>query len=135
MLAGQLLGLNAWAWKTRADWQTQQQSWAEILRASFPKTQVVVDAPLQMAREVAVLQRASGVASGADMEAMLASLAAQLAVTQTLTAIDYAAQELRAKAPAVAPQEQSRVALALKQQGLTASWDGAQWLIKPGVTP
>jgi general secretion pathway protein L len=88
-----------------------------------------------MAREVAALQRASGAASGTDLEAMLASLGAVLPVAQTLTALDYAAQELRAKAPAVAPAEQSRVALALRQQGLAAAWDGAQWRLKPGPTP
>lgn len=130
-----LVGLNAWALREQAALQAKRQAVRAVLTSTFPKIPVVVDAPLQMAREVAVLQRASGVASGTDMEAMLASLGAQLAVTQTLTAIDYAAQELRARAPALAPQEQSRVALALKQQGLTASWDGAQWVIKTGATP
>lgn len=74
LLAGQLLGLNAWAWKTRADWQTQQQSWAEILRTSFPKTQVVVDAPVQMTNEVERLRQASGQLSPGDLESMLGVL-------------------------------------------------------------
>jgi hypothetical protein len=69
------------------------------------------------------------------MEAMLAALGAQLPVTQSLTAIDYGSQEMRAKAPAVEAAEQARVALALQQQGLSATWDGAQWVLKPGATP
>jgi general secretion pathway protein L len=130
-----LVGLNAWALREQAALQAKRQAVRSVLSSTFPKIPVVVDAPLQMAREVAALQRASGVASGTDLEAMLASLGAQLPVTQTLTAIDYGAQELRAKAAAVAAAEQAQVALALKQKGLTAAWDGAQWVLKPGVTP
>lgn len=130
-----LVGLNAWALREQGALQAKRQAVRAVLSSTFPKIPVVVDAPMQMAREVAALQRASGVASGTDMEAMLASLGAQLPVAQTLTAIDYGSQELRAKAPVVAPQEQARVALALKQQGLSATWDGAQWLLKPGSTP
>lgn len=74
LLFSQLLGLNVWAWKTRADWQAQQQSWTDMLRESFPKTQVVVDAPLQMAKEVERLRQASGQLSAGDLESMLGSL-------------------------------------------------------------
>jgi general secretion pathway protein L len=74
LLASQLVGLNAWAWKTRADWQTQQQNWTVVLRESFPQTQVVVDAPLQMAREVERLRQASGQLTASDLESMLGSL-------------------------------------------------------------
>ncbi|MBE0473822.1 type II secretion system protein GspL [Rhodoferax sp.] len=130
-----LLALNAWAWRERAALQAKRQAVRAVLTQTFPEIPVVVDAPLQMAREVAALQRASGAASEADMEAMLAALAGALPATQTLTALDYAAQELRAKAPAVAEAELAQVLLALKQQGLAARWDGAQWLIKAGATP
>lgn len=74
LLLSHLVGLNAWAWKTRANWQAEQQSWAQILRESFPQTQVVVDAPLQMAREVERLRQASGQLSPGDLEPMLAAL-------------------------------------------------------------
>ena len=130
-----LVGLNAWALREQAALQAKRQAVRAVLTGTFPKIPVVVDAPLQMAREVAALQRASGAASATDMEAMLAALGAQLPVTQTLTAIDYGSQELRAKVPAVAPEAQARVALALKQQGMSAAWDGVQWVIKPGPTP
>jgi general secretion pathway protein L len=74
LLASQLIGWNAWAWKTRANWQAQQASGAQVLRDTFPNTQVVVDAPLQMAREVDRLREASGQLSAQDLEAMLAAL-------------------------------------------------------------
>lgn len=135
LLLVNLVGLNAWALREQAALQAKRQAVRAVLTGTFPKIPVVVDAPLQMAREVAALQRASGAASTTDMEAMLAALGAQLPVTQTLTAIDYGSQELRAKVPAVAPEAQARVALALKQQGMSATWDGVQWVIKPGTTP
>ena len=130
-----LVGLNAWALREQTALQSKREAVRAVLTGTFPKIPVVVDAPLQMAREVAALQRASGAASATDMEAMLAALGAQLPATQTLTAIDYGSQELRAKVPAVAPEAQARVALALKQQGLSAAWDGVQWVVKPGLTP
>lgn len=130
-----LVGLNAWAWREQAALQAKRQAVRAVLTQTFPKIPVVVDAPLQMAREVAALQRASGAASDADLEAMLSILGAVLPATQTLTALDYATQELRAKAPAVAQAEQARVTLALRQQGLAAAWDGAQWVVRAGATP
>jgi general secretion pathway protein L len=74
LLAAQLLGLNAWAWKTRADWQAQQSSWAQVLRETFPQTSVVVDAPMQMAQQVERLRQGSGQLGAGDLEAMLAAL-------------------------------------------------------------
>jgi len=130
-----LVGLNAWALRERAALRAKQQAVRMVLSSTFPKIPVVVDAPLQMAREVAALQRASGAASGTDLETMLAALGDQLPVAQTVNAIDYASQELRAKSSAGAAEEQARVALALKQQGLSATWDGAQWVFKAGATP
>jgi len=130
-----LVALNVWALREQAALQSKRQAVRAVLTGTFPKIPVVVDAPQQMAREVAALQRASGTATGTDMEAMLAALGAQLPMTQTLTAIDYASQELRAKAPAAAAAEQARVTLALRQQGLSATWDGVQWLVKQGQTP
>ena len=74
LLAAQLVGLNAWAWKTRADWQAQQNSWAQVLRETFPQTSLVVDAPLQMAQQVERLRQGSGQLGAGDLEAMLAAL-------------------------------------------------------------
>lgn len=74
LLAAQVLGLNAWAWKARADWQTQQSSWEQMLRQTFPHIRVVVDAPLQMTQEVARLRQGSGQLGAADLETMLAVL-------------------------------------------------------------
>lgn len=130
-----LVGLNAWALREQAALQAKRQAVRSVLSSTFPKIPVVVDAPLQMAREVAALQRASGAPSGSDMEAMLASFGAAVPVNQVLTRIDYAAQELRVNLPEASEEEQERLTLTLKQQGLTAAWNGAQWVLKLGQTP
>lgn len=74
LLGSQLLGLNVWAWQTRAQWQAQQNSWAVQLRSSFPATTLVIDAPLQMAQQVERLRQSSGQLGAGDLEAMLAAL-------------------------------------------------------------
>ena len=74
LLLSQLVGLQAWAWATRQQWQAEQAQWTRILQDSFPKVTVVVDAPLQMAREVARLRQASGQLAASDLEAQLQAL-------------------------------------------------------------
>jgi hypothetical protein len=66
---------------------------------------------------------------------MLASFGAAVPVNQVLTGMDYAAQELRVNLPEASEEEQERLTLTLKQQGLTAAWKGAQWVLKLGQTP
>lgn len=130
LLASQLIGLNAWAWKTRADWQTQQQSWAQSLRATFPKTQVVVDAPLQMAREVERLRQASGQLSPSDLEAMLNALGQ--ALPQSLAAPGqwaYQPGQLRLQGFHPSNTEQQALQSALAAQGYNGRADGDAWLM------
>jgi general secretion pathway protein L len=135
LVLGNLVGLNAWALREQASLQAKRQAVKAVLTGTFPKIPVVVDAPLQMAREVSALQRASGSASGADLDAMLASFSALAHMDTAPTAIDYVAQELRIKVPPVSVDLQSQTLMALRQQGLAASWDGTQWVIKPAGAP
>lgn len=127
LLATQLVGLNAWAWKTRADWQAQQSSWAQLLRETFPQTQVVVDAPLQMAQEVARLRQGSGQLGAGDLESMLAvlgqSLPQDLAAPRQWT---YQTGQLRL--PDFKPTATQQQVL---QQGLGAQ--GYQWRAEGGA--
>lgn len=130
-----LIGLNAWAWREQASLQAKRQTLHTLLTSTFPKVPVVVDAPVQMAREVQALQRASGAAVRSDLDVMLASFSAVAPTGYALKAIDFAAQELRIKGPSLSPAELARLVLVLKQQGYAASHDGVQWLLKPGVAP
>jgi general secretion pathway protein L len=135
LLIANLIGLNAWAWREQASLNITRKEVRSVLTQTFPKIAAVVDAPVQMSREVAALQRSSGTPSGSDMESMLARFGVAAPEGLALTAIDYVAQELRVKTPAMTPKDQDRLVLTLKQQGLMAAWDGAQWVIKPGAAP
>ena len=128
-----VFGLNAWALREQALLNTKREAVRAVLLETFPKLPVVVDAPLQMAREVAALQRANGAAAGTDMESMLASFSTVAPVEYALTAIEYAASELRLKGPAVG--DSPAVATHLKALGLRAVAQGDQWLISAGVQP
>ena len=48
---------------------------ARVLRATFPKAQAVLDAPLQMKRETEALRAAAGHAGDSDLEALLGAAA------------------------------------------------------------
>lgn len=130
LLAGQLIGLNAWAWKTRADWQAQQQNWSQILRETFPKTQVVVDAPLQMAKEVERLRQASGQLHASDLESMLSSLGQ--AMPEGLAPPEqwvYQSGQLRLPHFKPGNTEQQALQKSLAARGYRWQRDGDAWLM------
>lgn len=70
------LGLWAAAWKSQRQIEAQTLAVRQQLTQTFPHVTLVLDAPLQMQREVQRLQRASGVAGPADLERFLMDLAA-----------------------------------------------------------
>ena len=76
LLAVQLIGLNAWAWHLRSTLDTQRQAMVALLQTTFPQVSAVLDAPLQMQREVDALRAAAGRASESDFEPMLMTAAA-----------------------------------------------------------
>jgi general secretion pathway protein L len=135
LLASQLIGWNAWAWKTRAQWQAQQTSWAQVLRETFPQTQLVVDAPLQMAREVERLRGASGQLSANDLEAMLAALGQALpAGLAAPTQWTYQTGQLRLSGFAPTAAQQTALQQALSAQGYGWRAEGSAWLMTPALT-
>jgi general secretion pathway protein L len=128
-----LIGLNAWALREQATLNAKRQAVNTVFLETFPKVPVVVDAPLQMAREVSALQRATGGAAGTDMESMLASFSTVAPAGYSLTAIDFAANELRLKGPDMG--DASAVVARLKATGLRATRQGDQWLVSAGGQP
>jgi general secretion pathway protein L len=130
LLASQLLGLNAWAWKTRADWQTQQQSWTQMLLETFPQTRVVVDAPLQMAREVARLRQGSGQLTADDLEAMLSTLGQALPTgVAAPRQLQYQPGQLQLQNLELSISEQDALRQSLSNKGYRWRAEGQTWLI------
>lgn len=131
LLLSQVLGLNAWAWKTRSDWQAQKQSWTQILRQSFPETTVVVDAPLQMQQQLARLRQGSGLLSPADLEAMLGALGQALPTHLTAPGHwQFETGQLRLINWPLKAKEQAALQQALATQGYTWRAEGDAWLMR-----
>jgi general secretion pathway protein L len=130
LVAANLLGLNAWAWKERSALAGKREAMQKVLTTTFPSVKVVVDAPVQMEREVAALRLRSGMASGRDFEALLAALGAAVPPGRTPTAMEYSGNELRVRGLALVPQEFSALAANLKAQGYTAQLQGEGLVVK-----
>ncbi|GBU15068.1 hypothetical protein AwPolaro_04460 [Polaromonas sp.] len=97
LLALNLLGLQAWAWKQQSALAAQRTAISSTLTTTFPEVRVVLNAPLQMARALVALQRRNGAASAADLETMLSKLQTAAPDLPTPSAIDFKASELRLK--------------------------------------
>lgn len=70
-----LLGLNALAWLARSELREQQNAIAQTLQTTFPDVTLILDAPVQMQRELTRLRQARGVLSDTDLEAVLGAIA------------------------------------------------------------
>jgi general secretion pathway protein L len=125
-----LVGLNTWAWKEQASINAKKVAIREVLTGTFPSVRVVVDAPLQMNREVLALQQANGAASGRDLESLLGHLETVTPAGYAPTALDFAAGELRLKGPLFKPDEVAAMAFKLKPRGYGLSAEGDSLLIK-----
>lgn len=97
LAVAQLVGLNAWAWQERSALRARRAQVQAVLTDTFPHVKVVVDAPVQMAREVAALRQAAGAPSARDLEPMLAALGASDGGALAPSAIDYEAGTLHVK--------------------------------------
>ena len=124
LVLAQLIGLNAWAWKERSALDTKRGAVAGILTQTFPGVKLVVDAPVQMAREVAALQQATGGVSVADLEPMLGALAASLPAGRVPAAIDYSNGQLRLRGLGLAAADVASLGTALAPRGYSARSEG-----------
>lgn len=130
-----LVGLQAWAWKEQNALAGKRAAIRNTLTSTFPDVQVVVDAPLQMARATADLQRQSGTASGSDLETMLGQFQAAAPGTSPPAAIEFVASELQLKGLDAAQPALADVASRLQARGYTARWDGDALILKQGGSP
>ncbi|MFN2581277.1 MAG: type II secretion system protein GspL [Candidatus Dormibacteria bacterium] len=130
-----LVGLNAWAWRERSALDTKRDAMRRALTETFPSVKVVVDAPVQMEREVAALQQATGVASGRDLEAMLAALATALPPQRIASGFDFSNGELRMRGLALNPDEARMVSGAMRAHGYGANLSGETLVVTQGTAP
>jgi general secretion pathway protein L len=135
LVALNLVGLNAWAWRERSALDDKRLDMRNTLTQTFPQVKVVVDAPVQMEREVAALRQLTGATSGRDLEAMLGALSAASPPQRPVSALEFSNGELRLKGLAYSADEARNVAAALKAQGLSALLQGETLVITQGAAP
>ncbi|MBY0455501.1 MAG: general secretion pathway protein GspL [Burkholderiaceae bacterium] len=135
LLLAHLGGLNVWAWQERQQLAAQQTQVRNALTQTFPHVQVVVDAPLQMERELALLRQATGGISAGDFESLLVAAANALPPAWQASAIDYKPGELRLRGPALGAPEQATAQSAARTSGYHLHTDGDAIVLRAGDTP
>ncbi|MEY2952179.1 MAG: putative ral secretion pathway protein component of type secretion system [Pseudomonadota bacterium] len=133
LLVTQVLGLNAWAWREKSALADQRAEVRGLLTQTFPHVKVVVDAPVQMARELAVLRQATGAASSQDLEQMLSAVGAALPNAAGLRGLDYADNSLRLKG--LGAEAAAQLGGPLASRGYALRQDGDALVIAPAVRP
>lgn len=135
LLLVNIAGLQAWAMKERSSQAGKRAAIHRTLTATFPDVRVVVDAPVQMARSVADLQRRNGAASAGDMETMLGQLQAAAPDLPTPQAIEFIAGELRLKGLDAAAPALGGIASLLRTQGYSARLDAEALTLREARQP
>jgi general secretion pathway protein L len=132
----QVVGLNAMAWREQRALNQHKAQLHEILTAAFPSVRLVIDAPLQMQREVDTLQRNAGRVTSTDFEPMLAATASALPDGVLPTQWHFANHVLRAQGLSLNEAQVSTAQTALKAHHLQLRHDGGDaWVIQPEATP
>jgi type II secretory pathway component PulL len=92
LVAVQIIGLNLWSWRDRAELAAKRAQMGQILLQSYPDTKIVVDAPAQMAKSLALDKAQRGGLGEQSLESQLASKAIP---GKAYSQIDFANGELK----------------------------------------
>ncbi|MCZ2405455.1 MAG: general secretion pathway protein GspL, partial [Burkholderiales bacterium] len=114
----QIAALNLWAWQDGRALARQQAAVRGVLTQTFPQVKLVVDAPVQINKEVALLRLQTGALSASDLESLLAAAARHLPAGQTPARIDFADGRLRLTGLTLAPEQLAALQHQLAAQGL-----------------
>ena len=132
LVAVQLVGLNVAAWAERSSLDAKQSAMRQVLQQGFPQVALVLDAPLQMRRELTRLQQASGTLSAGDLETMLSAMA-QVApgALPEPTAIGFTPGEGRFSGWRASEDQVRTLQQSLEQNGWRARFDGNELTLQP----
>lgn len=131
LLVVHVLGLNALAWREQRDVQAQQGALHSLLTTTFPSVTLVIDAPLQMQREVEALKQRSGTSAQADLEPLLATLGALLPAGQLPTQLHFANHSLRIQGVTFDTAASSAAQSMLQSRGLRLRQENNDvWLLQ-----
>jgi general secretion pathway protein L len=135
LLVVNIAGLNLYAYQQQAAVRAERQAMVAVLQSSFPAVTVVLDAPLQMQRELARLQQASGQLANTDLEAMLSAVGETAQNTEAPRSLDYTAGELQLVGLQPAPAAQAGWQQALKARGYRVQSNGSTMTVQAEAAP
>jgi general secretion pathway protein L len=128
-----LLGLNLWAWKAHAQVQAQRDQMKQLLTSSFPNVKVVVDAPLQMQRELIALRQSQGQLSGRDFESIYARFSAVAGINTAPNAIEYIVNEVTISGLNVPASQLESLSPKLQSAGLSVRSDSQRLIVSQKI--
>lgn len=135
LLLIQVVGLNVQAWKEQALLDEKRERMNALFARALPEVRVVVDAPRQMARAVALLQEEAGLGSGPGLVDLFITLAEAAPGYAPPTAIELSDGELRLQGPPPAPEIVAALSSRLAAQGWQARAQGERLVIQPQGAP
>lgn len=133
-VAAQLVGLNAWAFKENRAIALRQQQAKQVLQTAFPHVPVVIDAPVQMQRELDLLRSNSGTLSAGDLEALLAASAGIQGV-QNAKSLQYQDRQLRISGLDLSPEALSDAQQSLQANGYLLRREEAELVLTAKAQP
>ena len=135
LAAAHLVGLNAWAWQEKQALAAKQVAVRGALTTTFPQVKVVVDAPVQMERELTLLRQKAGSVSPRDLEPLMAAAGGALPDGRVPSAVEFAPGELRLRGVTLAPDEESVFNTRLQAAGYRARIEDGTLLVRSEGTP
>lgn len=135
LVVTQLVGVNWHAHQARDNLARLRTQINSTLTQTFPDVRVVVDAPVQMAREVALLQQRAGALAPGDLEAMLGALAALPGRTQTPDMLSYTTGQLSVKEAPLAAAQLAQAQDETKARGYQLTQDNQNLVLRATTTP
>jgi general secretion pathway protein L len=141
LLLTQVVALNAVAYRQKARIEQKRAEIQNVFTQTFPNVPVVVDAPLQMQREIGVLAQSRG-ASEVDPARLLTAIGNALGKVASknsgnksgspgsLSAVDFTNGELRLKSDAMTDADARAVSAEIVPTGWVALLQGDQLLVR-----
>lgn len=126
LAAVHLVGLNAWAWHQRDEVRQRRQEQVRLLQDAFPHVRAVLDAPLQMRREVEQLRLQAGKAGDADLEIMLQAAASAWPGHLVLEGLQFEPGQLTLSVAGWGEDEIEQFRASLQPSGWQVERDGSR---------
>lgn len=132
LVAVQLVGLNAAAWHESSTLQAKQLAVRQTLQQTFPQVTLVLDAPVQMQRELVRLQQSSGALSQGDLETLLGAIdQASGGEAFTPTTVNYAPGDGRFSGWRATEDQLRALQQTLERGGWRVRFDGNELAVSP----